>query len=283
MLKNTPCNSHTSKTQYVYIYVVLLSLTFLSAFPLYLMFIGGTKNDTEILTNLNLLPSTHLFENLKVINKNIPIWRGFFNSLLITVPFTLLSAYMSSFTAFGFSVYNFRFKKYLFGFVLSTMMIPAQLGIIGYFEFCISVNIIDTYIPLIIGGTVNTFSIFFIKQYSDQTLHKSLIEAARIDEATELQIFHRIALPILAPCIVTVSMFNFVSSWNNFIGPLVLLFSEEKLPLPVIISLLNTAQYPSNLGATYLAVAISLLPIMVVYLFCSKYLISGLTMGAIKE
>lgn len=266
-----------------YVYVILAVLTLLCAFPLYIMFINSTRSNVEILNGISFLPSTYTVDNYFTMQRKVPIWHGFLNSAMITVPFTLLAAYFSSLTAYGFAMYNFRFKKYIFGFVLATMMVPMQLGLIGYFEFCNYFGLLDTYFPLIITGAVNTGSVFFIKQYTEQSLPVSLLEAARMDEATEFQIFHRIALPIISPSIATMSIFNFVFCWNNYMGPLVLLFSESKYPLPVLISLVRGTAHRTDFGAMYLTITLSVLPIIIAYAFFSKYLISGLTVGAVKE
>ncbi|MBN2433777.1 MAG: carbohydrate ABC transporter permease [Spirochaetes bacterium] len=272
-----------SKIHDIYIYTILVILTIICALPLYLMLIGSTLDDRTIVNGFQFYPGSHFQNNMDLIDRAVPLWQGFSNSLRITIPYTLLAAYFSALTAYGFSVYRFRFKKYLFGFVLATMMIPQQLGIIGYFDFCLKLGLVDTFFPLIITGTVNTLSIFFIKQYADQVLHPSLIEAARIDQATELQIFHTIALPVLTPVIATMSIFNFVLSWNNLMAPILLIFSDEKYPLSVLIASLSSGKYPVNLGATYLAITLSLMPIILIYTYCSKHIISGLTMGSVKE
>ncbi|MDA3899229.1 MAG: carbohydrate ABC transporter permease [Spirochaetes bacterium] len=268
---------------YVYIYLILGILTLLCAFPLYIMFINATRSNIEILNGISFLPSTHAVQNYHTMQSKVPIWHGFINSTLITVPFTLLAAFFSSLTAYGFAMYDFKYKKYIFGFVLGTMMIPMQLGLIGYFEFCNYFGLLDTFFPLIITGAINTGSVFFIKQYTEQSLPVSLMEAARMDEASELDIYWRIALPIISPSIATMSIFNFVFCWNNYMGPLVLLFSEDKYPLPVLISLVRGTAYRTDFGAMYFTIALSILPIIVAYAFLSKYLISGLTLGAVKE
>lgn len=214
----------------ILVYGFMILLTIISFMPFYIMIINSTRSNLDILNGLSLLPGKSLGENYEIMMKQLNIWRGFRNSLTISVPFTILSAYFGALTAYGFAVYNFKGKKFAFAFVLGTMMIPQQLGLIGYFELNNKLGLLDTYIPLIIPAITNTMTIFFIKQYVEQSLSKSLVEAARIDGASEIAIFHRIALPIMVPAIATQSIFNFVGSWNNYISPLVLLFSEEKYP-----------------------------------------------------
>lgn len=267
----------------ILVYGFMILLTIISFMPFYIMIINSTRSNLDILNGLSLLPGKSLGENYEIMMKQLNIWRGFRNSLTISVPFTILSAYFGALTAYGFAVYNFKGKKFAFAFVLGTMMIPQQLGLIGYFELNNKLGLLDTYIPLIIPAITNTMTIFFIKQYVEQSLSKSLVEAARIDGASEIAIFHRIALPIMVPAIATQSIFNFVGSWNNYISPLVLLFSEEKYPLPVLISIIRGTAYRTNFGAMYLIIAISVVPVLIAFAFLSKRIIAGLTVGAVKE
>ncbi len=267
----------------ILVYGFMILLTIISFMPFYIMIVNSTRSNLDILNGLSLIPGHSLVENYEIMMKQLNIWRGFRNSLTISVPFTVLSAYFGALTAYGFAVYNFRGKKIAFAFVLGTMMIPQQLGLIGYFELNNKLGLLDTYVPLIIPAITNTMTIFFIKQYVEQSLPKSLIEAARIDGASEFAIFNRIALPIMVPAIATQSIFNFVGSWNNYISPLVLLFSEEKYPLPVLISIIRGTAYRTNFGAMYLIIAISVVPVLIAFAFLSKRIIAGLTVGAVKE
>lgn len=267
----------------ILVYGFMILLTIISFMPFYIMIVNSTRSNLDILNGLSLIPGHSLVENYEIMMKQLNIWRGFRNSLTISVPFTVLSAYFGALTAYGFAVYNFRGKKIAFAFVLGTMMIPQQLGLIGYFELNNKLGLLDTYVPLIIPAITNTMTIFFIKQYVEQSLPKSLIEAARIDGASEFAIFNRIALPIMVPAIATQSIFNFVGSWNNYISPLVLLFSEEKYPLPVLISIIRGTAYRTNFGAMYLIIAISVVPVLIAFALLSKRIIAGLTVGAVKE
>jgi multiple sugar transport system permease protein len=247
------------------------------------MIVNSTRTNVEITQGISMLPGNSIVENYHIMMKQLNIWQGFMNSIKIAVPSTLLSAYFGALTAYGFAIYDFKYKNILFGFILGTMMIPQQLGLIGYFELNNKLGLLDTYYPLIIPAITNTMTIFFLKQYVEQSLSISLVEAARIDGASELSIFHKIALPIMMPSIATMSIFNFVGAWNNYISPLVLLFTREKYPLPVLISIIRGTAYRTNYGAMYLAIAISVVPILIVFSILSKYIIAGLTVGAVKE
>nr|WP_241680234.1 carbohydrate ABC transporter permease [Metabacillus mangrovi] len=251
--------------------------------PFLMMLINATRSNEAILTGFTLVPGNALVENYQTMMSYVNVWTGFKNSLFISVLVTLLTGYFSALTAYGFAFYHFKMKNFLFVFMLVMMMVPGQLGLIGFYELSKTLGILDTYIPLILPAIASPFVVFFLRQYILTTLHPSLIEAARIDGAGEFKIFHIVALPIMMPAIATMSIFTFIGSWNNYIMPLVLIFSPEKYTLPVLMGFLKGSQVAQNLGSMYLGIAISVVPIMIAFLFLSKYIINSISAGAIKE
>ncbi|TCI56244.1 carbohydrate ABC transporter permease [Exiguobacterium sp. SH5S13] len=265
------------------IYTGLVILTIICFIPFLMMLVNATRTNGEIMTGFSLIPGTSLLDNYAILSDYINIWTGFKNSLIVAVLVTLLSGYFSAMTAFGFAFYDFKGKNVLFIFMLVMMMVPGQLGLIGFYEISKTLGILDSFIPLIIPSIASPFVVFFIRQYTQATLHVSMIEAARIDGASELRIFHTIALPMMMPAVATMSIFTFIGSWNNYLMPLVLLFSPEKYTLPVLMGFLKGSQVAENLGALYLGIAISVVPIMIAFLFLSKYIVSSISAGAVKE
>ncbi|TCI51990.1 carbohydrate ABC transporter permease [Exiguobacterium sp. SH1S21] len=265
------------------IYTGLIILTIICFIPFLMMLVNATRTNGEIMTGFSLIPGTSLLDNYAILSDYINIWTGFKNSLIVAVLVTLLSGYFSAMTAFGFSFYDFKGKNVMFIFMLVMMMVPGQLGLIGFYEISKTLGILDSFIPLIIPSIASPFVVFFIRQYTQATLHVSMIEAARIDGASELRIFHTIALPMMMPAVATMSIFTFIGSWNNYLMPLVLLFSPEKYTLPVLMGFLKGSQVAENLGALYLGIAISVVPIMIAFLFLSKYIVSSISAGAVKE
>jgi multiple sugar transport system permease protein len=172
----------------------------------------------------------------------------------------------------------------LFRVIVVFMMIPGQLSLIGFYNLCQKLHLIDSYIPLIIPAIASPGIVFFLRQYVKATLSKSLMEAARIDGASEIHIFHRIVLPIMAPGIATMSIGVFIGNWNSYLVPLILLNTPKKMTLPVMISTLNAAtDLQKNQGAIYLGVAISVVPILIAFAFFSRYIISSISAGSVKE
>jgi len=265
------------------IYLALIALTIACIIPFLMMIVNATRSNEEVLSGFSLIPGNSLADNYAALSSYVNIWSGFKNSLIIAVLVTVLSGYFSALTAFGFAFYQFKGKNVLFVFMLIMMMIPGQLGLIGFYELSKNLGLLDSFVPLIVPAIASPFTVFFIRQYVQTVLHPSLIEAARIDGASEWRIFHTIALPMMMPAIATMSIFTFIGSWNNYIMPLVLLFSPEKYTLPVLMGFLKGSQVAENLGSLYLGIAISVVPIMIAFLFLSKYIVSSISAGAVKE
>ena len=274
----------TAKMKKGIIYLCLSLLAAICFLPFLLMIVNATRSGVEITHSFTLIPSSHLKDNWEALFAFVNLFKGFRNSLLVAIPATILTAYFSSITAYAMAVYRFKGNAWLFKILVVFMMIPAQLSLIGFYNLCQKLHMVDSYLPLIIPAIASPGTVFFLRQYVQSTLSKALLEAARIDGAGELHIFHKIVLPIMAPGIATMSIGAFIGNWNNYLVPLILLNTPDKMTLPVMISTLNAAtDLQKNQGAIYLGVAISVVPILIVFCFCSKYLISSITAGSVKE
>ncbi|MDD5600741.1 MAG: carbohydrate ABC transporter permease [Actinomycetota bacterium] len=265
-----------------FLYLFLIVLAIICFTPFYIMIINATRSTQAINAGISLIPGKALVENYKSMMASMNIWKGFLNSLIIAISSTLLSAYFGALTAYAFSKFRFKGNKALFWFILGTMMIPPQLGLIGYYILTARLHIINTYWALILPAVANASTVFFLKMYIDTNVNESLLEAARVDGSSEIYTFNRIVFPIILPGVATMSILNFIASWNNYLTPLVLLFDKDKFTLPILIALVK-GTYKQNLGAQYMAVAISIVPIIIAFTFLSKYIISGITAGALKE
>ena len=273
-----------TKIKRAVLYVLLIILALMCLLPFWLMMVNSTRSGVEITHSFSFLPGQSLKDNWTVLFDYVNLFKGFFNSVKVAVPATLLTAYFSAITAFGMAMYQWKGNNILFRVIVVFMMIPAQLSLIGFYNLCQKLHLIDSYIPLIIPAMASPGIVFFLRQYVKATLSKSLMEAARIDAASEIHIFHRIVLPIMAPGIATMSIGAFIGNWNSYLLPLILLNTPKKMTLPVMISTLNAAtDLQKNQGAIYLGVAISVVPIIIVFCFCSKYIISSISAGSVKE
>ena len=270
------------KKSLIYIFLILLSL--ICIVPFVMMLVNATRSSKEIMSGFTLIPGSSLISNWNIMSEYFNIFKGLGNSLFISVCVTALTAYFSALTAYGFAVYNFKFKNIIFTIILVLMMVPAQLGLLGFYDLVNAMNLMDSYIPLIIPSIASPFVVFFLRQYLQSVMPMSIIEAARIDGASELKIFHKIGMPMMGPGIATIAITTFIGSWNNYLMPLVLLFTPDKFTLPVMMaSLKASTDMTANMGATYLAIAVSVVPIMIAFIFLSKYIISSIAAGGVKE
>jgi len=261
--------------------VLLIFLTLLCAVPFLIVFVNSTHSSMDIVTGFNFLPGDSVADNYATMQSLVDIWRGFFNSIVITVPYTALTGYFGAMVAYGFAKYRFRYKNVLYALVLASMMVPAQLSIIGFYKLCLKLHMTNSYWPFIIPGIANATSVFFLRGMIEQSISDSMIEAPRMEGCSEFGIFNRIVLPCIMPGVATMCIFNFVASWNAYMGPLIILQKKELYTMPVMISMIK-GLYVTNYGAMYLAIAISVVPIMIVFAFFSRYIIDGLTAGSEK-
>ena len=266
------------------LYVLLILLGAACLFPFLLMIVNATRSGVEITRSFTLIPSSHIKENWEVVFSYFNLFKGMWNSLLVAVPATLFTAYFSALTAYGLAMYQFKGNKLIFTTILVFMMIPGQLGLIGFYNLCTKLHLVNSYIPLVIPAIAAPGTVFFLRQYVLSVLSPSLIEAARIDGAGELYSFHRIVLPVMSPGIATMSIMAFIGNWNSYLTPMIILNKNDKFTLPVMMATLRAStDIQSNQGAIYLAVAISVIPILIVFCFCSKYIISSISAGSVKE
>lgn len=274
--------SYQVKKTSLYLAILVLSLACL--LPFVIMLLNATRSGQEIMTGFSFTFGNQLGVNWEAVKNNLDIVRGFMNSLVIAIATTIVTGYFSALTAYAFAYFNFKGSKWYFSFLLVLMMVPSQLGLLGFYDLINKMGLIDSYIPLIIPAIAVPGTVFFLRQYLKTVLPKTVLEAARIDGASELQIFHKIVIPIMIPGIATISIGAFIGSWNSYLLPLVLLNTPNKFTLPLMIGSLNSvSDISKNQGAIYLAIAISVVPILIVFAFCSKYIISSISAGAVKE
>ncbi|MBQ7943687.1 MAG: carbohydrate ABC transporter permease [Lachnospiraceae bacterium] len=266
------------------LYFLLIALGLTCLLPFLLMIVNATRSGNEIATSFTLIPGNSLKENWETVFDYFNLFQGMWNSVKVSVPATLLTSYFSALTAYALAMYKFKGSKVIFGTILVFMMIPGQLGLIGFYNLCTKLKLVNSYIPLIVPAIAAPGTVFFLRQYVLSALPKSLIEAARIDGANEIYSFHRIALPIMAPGVATMAIMAFIGNWNNYLTPMIILNKNSKFTLPVMMaSLRASTDINANQGAIYLSVAISVIPILLVFAFFSKYIISSISAGAVKE
>ncbi len=250
--------------------------------PFYFMFVFATHSRTEIFS----LPPPLFFgddlgANLQILTERLPFWRNLGWSLYVALASTALTLLFCSMGGYAFALFDFRFKNALFALVLATMLLPAFMNMIPTFMVMDLLGWIDQPRALYIPGAASAFGIFLMRQFVSVSIPKDLVEAARMDGCSELGIYWRIVLPLLRPALGTLGLITFIASWNNFIGPLVVLRSPDMYTLPLA---LRSLQSPVNTewGALMAGSAIATLPLVLLFMVSSRQLIAGLTSGAVK-
>jgi multiple sugar transport system permease protein len=250
--------------------------------PFYFMFVFATHSRTEI---FSLPPpmffGDDFFNNLKILTDKMPFWRNLGWSLYVALASTALTLLFCSMGGYAFALFEFKFKNVLFGLVMGTMLLPSFMNMIPTFMIMDALGWIDQPKALYIPGAASAFGIFLMRQFVSSSIPKDLVEAARMDGCSELGIYGRIVLPLLKPALGTLGLITFIASWNNFIGPLIVMRSPEMYTLPLA---LRSLQSPVNTewGALMTGSAIATLPLVVLFVMSSRQLISGLTAGAVK-
>lgn len=265
-------------------YAVLIFMVFLCLFWFYILLINATRSHGEMTRGFTPVPSTHLLDNWKNLLKGtLPVWSGLCNSLIIAGASAVVSTYFSTMTAYAIHAYRFPGKKAIFTFILMIMMIPTQVTALGFVQLVSKMKLEDSFLPLILPTIAAPITFYYIKQYMESNLPLSLVEAARIDGSGELHTFNHIVLPLMKPAIAVQMIFTFVTSWNNYFTPALILHDESKKTLPILIAQLRSADFLKfDMGQVYIMIVFSILPVIAVYLFLSKYIVAGVAAGSVK-
>ncbi len=278
-------NGVAVRTRRIIAYVVLILITIMCLFWFYVLFINATRSNSALKKGFTMLPGGYLGKNLYSLfhNSNLPIIRGLINSLIVAICTAFLSTYFSTMTAFAIHAYDFKLKKFMFTFILAIMMIPTQVTALGFINLLRKIKLMDSFIPLIVPAIAAPAVFFYMKQYMEANIPLDLMESARIDGAGEFLIYNRIAFPLMKPAIAVQAIFSFVTSWNNYFTPALVLKSDNKKTLPILIALLRSADFLKfDMGQVYMFIALAILPVIVVYLFMAKNIVAGMTVGAVK-
>lgn len=265
-------------------YIVLIVVSFFCLFWFYVLFINATRSNGELQKGFTLIPSSHLLTNWKnLVNGTLPIWSGMLNSIIVSSCSAVLCVYFSTMTAYAIHAYEFKLKKAAFTFILLIMMVPTQVSALGFVKLMGDMHLMNSFIPLIVPSIASPIVFFFIKQYMDSVLPMELIEAARIDGAHEFRIFNQIVLPLMKPALAVQMIFTFVSSWNNYFVPQLLITKAKMKTLPLLIAQLRSADFLKfDMGQVYMMIAFAILPVVVVYICLSKFIVRGVTLGGVK-
>ena len=271
-------------------YVVCIFLCFLSILPFYILIINSTLKSSEILTGIKFIPGGEFITNFKNLlegsakTSGVNVLQAMVNSLIITVPATICQVYFGSLTAYAVTVYEFKLKRFAWGFIYAIMMIPQQISMVGFIKVCNITHLYGSYLAMIIPAIAAPTTVYFMKQYMETGLSTEIVEAARIDGSRELYTFNHIVLPLLKPAMATQAIFAFVASWNNLYTPSIILATErKKQTMPMFVQALKANDKERDWGQIYCGLFVTVIPILVMYFFLSKYIIAGVALGGVKE
>ena len=272
--------------QTILAYVVLILLSFLCLFFFYILIVNATRSHADLQKGFSAIPGTYFLENLKNVanDGSFPMFKGILNSLIVSTCSAALCTYFSSLTAYGLYAYDFKAKKAAFTFIMAILVMPTQVTAMGFLRLITNMGMYDSLLPLIIPSIASPAVFYFMYSYLQSSLPLSLVEAARIDGSGEFRTFNRIVLPIMKPAIAVQAIFTFVSSWNNYFVPALVIQSKDKMTVPILIATLRGADYMNfDMGKIYMMITVAIVPIIIVYLLLSKYIIAGVTLGGVKE
>lgn len=266
-------------------YIVLFFLSFLCLFFFYVLIVNSTHNNFTIQQGFDPMPRGSFGTNFynTTHDANVPILTGLRNSLIVSAANAALSVYFSALTAYAIYAYDFKFKKAAFTIILLIMTMPTQVSALGFLNLMDSMHLTNTLWPLILPSIAAPTVFFFMKQYMDSSLPREIIDAARIDGSGEFNTFNKVILPILKPAMAVQAIFSFVGAWNNYFIPALIINDAKWKTVPILVAQLRSADFLKfDMGKVYMMIALAILPVIMVYLILSKYIVRGIALGSVK-
>ena len=267
-------------------YIVLILLTFLCLFFFYILIINCTRSHQQIQSGFSFLPGKSFAQNFNNVihDAKLPVLSGIKNSLIVSSCSAILATYFSALTAYGLYAYNFKLKKPAFIFIMLILVMPTQVSAMGFINIITKMGMINTLYPLILPSIAAPAVFYFMYSYMQSSLPLELLEAARIDGCNEFKTFNRIVIPIMKPALAVQAIFAFVQSWNNFFIPALVLQENSKRTLPILIAMLRSADFLKfDMGKVYMLITVAIVPIIIVYIALSRYIVAGVALGGVKE
>ena len=275
-----------SRIRSIVAHVVLIILSFMCLFFFYVLIVNASHSHAELQKGFSALPGKYFWKNLMNVanDGSFPMFRGILNSIIVSGCSAVLCTYFSSLTAYGLYAYDFKARNVAFTFIMAILVMPTQVTAMGFLRLITKMGLYDSLLPLIIPSVASPAVFYFMYSYLQSSLPMSLGEAARIDGSGEFRTFNSIVLPIMKPAIAVQAIFTFVGSWNNYFVPALVIQSKSKMTVPILIATLRGADYMNfDMGKIYMMITVAIVPIIIVYLLLSKFIIAGVTLGGVKE
>ena len=275
-----------SRIRSIVAHVVLIILSIMCLFFFYVLIVNASHSHAELQKGFSALPGKYFWKNLMNVanDGSFPMFRGILNSIIVSGCSAVLCTYFSSLTAYGLYAYDFKARNVAFTFIMAILVMPTQVTAMGFLRLITKMGLYDSLLPLIIPSVASPAVFYFMYSYLQSSLPMSLVEAARIDGSGEFRTFNSIVLPIMKPAIAVQAIFTFVGSWNNYFVPALVIQSKSKMTVPILIATLRGADYMNfDMGKIYMMITVAIVPIIIVYLLLSKFIIAGVTLGGVKE
>lgn len=264
-------------------YVFMSIVVLISLAPLYYTFLLASADANYISQNPipSLIPRGNFFENVRRVfeTPNLDFWGAFLRSVVVALAGAVSVVFFSTLAGFAFSKLRFRGRRGLLTFIIATMAVPTQLGVIPLYMVVINMGWLDTLLAVIVPGLVTAFGVFWMTQYLDQALPYELIEAARVDGCSMIRTFWHIALPAARPAAAMLALFTFIGSWTNFFWPFIVL--KTNTTLPVALKQLEATHF-KDYSLIMSGVMLATLPLIFLFVFLGRQLVSGIMAGAVK-
>ena len=264
-------------------YAVLIVGLIGTLLPFFYIIVSSLKTPAELRqTPPDFFSKTPSLDNYTTIlkDKDIPIAQNLFNSIFVSITRVVITLFTSSYAGYIFAKYHFKGKNLAFGVILIQIMIPFQVVMIPNYLLVVKLGLIDSLWALIIPAFIDAYGIFMMKQFIE-ALPSELMDAARIDGASEFGIYSRIVLPQMGPPLASLGIFTFMATWNDYLWPLIVLTSPENRTIPLLVVWFQTA-HVSNQGLVLAASILTLLPIFIVYIFLQRWIVDQATQSAFK-
>ncbi|AJG99741.1 arabinose transporter permease [Clostridium beijerinckii] len=268
----------------ILIFMLFAIIAIILLIPFYTLFISTFKDGALVIANgmdVSINTAKMSFKNYVILftEKN-SFFTWFFNSLFLTIVQVTLQLFVSAFVAYGFAMYDFKGKNFLFICVLFVMMVPFEILMLPLYSQISDMHLTNTYTGIILPSIANASTIFFFRQYLSG-IPKDLVEAGRIDGASEYGIFFRLILPIMKPSFAAMAILNAMGSWNNLLWPMLVLKDNTKFTLPIGLNTLMTP-YGNNYNLLFVGSFISVIPVFILFMCFQKHFVDGMTAGAVK-
>jgi len=264
-------------------YGLLILGCFFTLVPFLWMILTSFKSSTEIVRlPPTLIPEHFTLQSYQTIfnDPNVPVARFYLNSIIVTVSIVLMVLFTSSLAGFVFAKYQFFGKNFVFTLILATMMIPFQVIMIPLYLILVRLHITDSLWGLIVPGATSAFGIFLMRQFIE-SIPGELIDAARMDGASEFGIYSRVILPQMGAALATLGIFQFMGTWNDYLWPLIVITTTERRTLPIMLTWYNS-QHGARFDLTMAASILVILPILVIYFLFQRWIVQGIALTGFK-